>query len=915
MRRWIYLALMAVLFTTTAQAEWLSVTRSSTGTSAKIYRNEITSSVTAGVYTIGEAWTSAQIDFVLGSAFSGTLYVCAVANADLDLDGSVDTAAGCDSVVALSADASSSKVTGKQYYVLDINTAESGSNISRLTIRGTNEQAKTGGVLGEGPLSEMALASPSFGDLWLRDDAGAALDCTTDDSGSSDVLCMYTDAAVWAPAGGAGSRNDNDGDNLYEAAYLWDADGDGSVMVTCSDKDVPDVACKVEGERIYRDFTDDINCAMHGCGFGQMETNGTIYLEDNAVYVNWPCWDYAEPAGFNDPAAANDDLHDSTADTAWDHCPATPSGTGRRFISVARMGWQGNIIGGGFDTRNPETTTGYKRDLGTYLADDRGPQWNTGAQIGQNTWFGIDGFIRGINFGFHSQLGPAGVPSGSGEWTADGDSKGWGTADGDQSINAFNGSLCVADNSSTGTVSANGWAATLVAGDWITIEATSQDPTGATAQTVIAAMRVRDTPSAECNGAGTLDIPLGGRVASGTGGDFGSNPQLITEVSDGFYVTAARSDFFTASGTIDNVTIEPQDWWNESGGDCGQSGMWGSTADGAAADYDCDTNPLVGLWGAGNYEVGKNVVFRHWHQYAVDGASNPGNPVIRARYFYGNGGPIMDYGSGWNFEDIEVWNSQFGTSLISSFGVGVNGRGLKIYNSTFQQIINMNEGQSYNRFEDIQVYASAFTRLFTVNCGNRFNQIRNIKISGHEDQQGTDTNGVVARLTCSDTSNPIEGNVFDGVFMTGPGAATGGTGVSNAAIVFDTDAVIGTSNAAAIRDNRFVGFTYIENGNSLNVKPMLFSVQDDAATSRDVGPDFSLEDVFENNVFYGNSVRLTGGSGTARVYGICGLFDAGGDASSNRCEDPLEGSGNTGADPRGCLNSENGAKPSFEVCD
>ena len=176
------------------------------------------------------------------------------------------------------------------------------------------------------------------------------------------------------PNVGVGSHPD---ERLYQEATLWDADGDNSVWITCSAKDTPDPACKVAGERIYRDFVDDLNCAVYGCGNGQVSPGGTVYLEEG-VYVTWPCWDASNPT-VNDPAATDDNLHDEKTDAAYLDCPVDPySGddSSARLVSGVLKGRDISIVGAGVDLRANDTTTmaarGTGRTQGTTIAVDLG---------------------------------------------------------------------------------------------------------------------------------------------------------------------------------------------------------------------------------------------------------------------------------------------------------------------------------------------------------------------------------------------------------------------------------------------------------------------------------------------------------------------------------------------------------------
>lgn len=98
----------------------------------------------AGVYYVGIAIPTAKMDFDLSTAFAGELFACNKKDADENGDGTVDAAASCTSLTALTADLTNLTIeTTKRYYVLDVNTAESGSNVSLLTIHGSPMQASS----------------------------------------------------------------------------------------------------------------------------------------------------------------------------------------------------------------------------------------------------------------------------------------------------------------------------------------------------------------------------------------------------------------------------------------------------------------------------------------------------------------------------------------------------------------------------------------------------------------------------------------------------------------------------------------------------------------------------------------------------------------------------------------------------
>ena len=102
-----------------------------------------------------------------------------------------------------------------------------------------------------------------------------------------------------------GIKVDSDGNGLYERATLFDADRDGSGPVVCTAKDTPDLACKVAGQVILRDWIDDANVMVRD----HMEQSGELILPA-ATLVSWPCWDASRTTGdggvdWNDPAAEN----------------------------------------------------------------------------------------------------------------------------------------------------------------------------------------------------------------------------------------------------------------------------------------------------------------------------------------------------------------------------------------------------------------------------------------------------------------------------------------------------------------------------------------------------------------------------------------------------------------------------------
>jgi len=117
------------------------------GGTIRVHPVSFTSSQAAGVYSFGLAFPLATMDFERGSAFVGVLYACDTNAPDTDGDADLSDEAACEQLATLSADTANSSMKAKKlYYAVDINTAETGTNVSRLTIKGTFDQVASSGA-------------------------------------------------------------------------------------------------------------------------------------------------------------------------------------------------------------------------------------------------------------------------------------------------------------------------------------------------------------------------------------------------------------------------------------------------------------------------------------------------------------------------------------------------------------------------------------------------------------------------------------------------------------------------------------------------------------------------------------------------------------------------------------------------
>jgi hypothetical protein len=167
----------------------------------------IDTTVSTGTHFIGDSFPTMLIQVEAGTNATGEIWAC-------DSKSETNPSVGkCESLLAFSGSDIDSTVvqSAKPYLHVELITSETGTGTT-LHVYGTYEQVKAGtggsggGVLGEGPLAEMNLATPVHGDLWLLDDSDGVLDDCLTGGGTGDLLCMYTDDNAWSPvAGGSGA--------------------------------------------------------------------------------------------------------------------------------------------------------------------------------------------------------------------------------------------------------------------------------------------------------------------------------------------------------------------------------------------------------------------------------------------------------------------------------------------------------------------------------------------------------------------------------------------------------------------------------------------------------------------------------------------------------------------------------------
>lgn len=742
------------------------------------------------------------------------------------------------------------------------------------------------------------------GSFWIK------VRSTTAVTGGSQMKINCSNIA----GGGSGSAPvDADGNGLYEVAYLWDADGDGSAYVPCTADATPDIACKYSGEIVYRDVVDDINCAVHStCGHGQMERDGILILPIG-VFDGFPCWNASSP-GANTPAQAeiDDSGHDLSASTA--NCPVDEDGA--ILMSVALQGWGGTLLGSGTDSRRLHRglmDATHKRDKATYFTNDYGP---VHLSTDDNRWFGATTNIQMINAGFHSNY--TNTAHFTGASLASGDSKGWWKVyvAADLELWGSENSLCLRNTGGTvGTdYAASGTLGNLRRGDIVVIPTKSN--ANASAVGSYSEVRVRSTPVTACGASNQgLLVPLGGDLVNSATEAASSNrkvyPAYASSITTSERVGHARSNYSDTNVTISNMNLEAQDPYNEIGGRCGTSGsytaptttaepgtIFTTAVDDTNTDFSCDSDQFVGFWGSGHIKL-SGVIINNFSFFPIDGGSSGGSQVLEdVAFMHGNGGALADVsGSGWEFFRTSIDDSTFNTVAFSAFLSGFKVDGLTVRNSSFSTLASFDAQAEGTYWNDIHIESSTFDTAFDFQCDARRHTIRNVYITG----RGYTPHGGVPggiHLGCSVTGTPIRDNLVDGLTIDAPDVTSSVESVP--LLVYQATA----GNEAAILGNTFTNFHALGySGGTTDEAACLFGAYTGDGDTSDATHGHSV--VFRYNSHTNSSVASNGSV-------FCDM-----NSSNNvfQTRSELDTTTPSWGDPTGCGNFDGSVLIPYERCD
>jgi hypothetical protein len=390
----------------------------------------------------------------------------------------------------------------------------------------------------------------------------------------------------------------------------------------------------------------------------------------------------------------------------------------------------------------------------------------------------------------------------------------------------------------------------------------------------------------------------------------------VTLLADNVAVVHARSDYKNTNVTIANMSIEPQDYWNEVGSRCTNDTTNDSVSNGTAFranlaasgtvfieatdnanfDFSCDTNSLIGFWGGGRINL-ENVNIKNFHFYPLDGGSSGGTHIARnVRWMHGQGGPAWDSGNGWQVRDSSIEHSTFNSTAFSVLGAGFLVENLIVKNSVFSYLASLNAISEGSRYFNIRAENSQLAGLFFLDCGAKRNTFRDLYITGrHVFLQGSTPGSFL--LSCSTTSDPITANTLDGMVVDNPDSSINNE--TQPAVLLSTT----TGNTAAILNNTFLNVRAGINtsGGDAGEEGCIFGTYDYVPGG--AAADGGESEVFTRNYFGSSSVPANG-----RVFCVSRDDGTHADITSSAGTTPSYG------DPVGCGNLDGGVPYAHSRC-
>lgn len=246
------------------------------------------------------------------------------------------------------------------------------------------------------------------------------------------------------------------------------------------------------------------------------------------------------------------------------------------------------------------------------------------------------------------------------------------------------------------------------------------------------------------------------------------------------YCLKPDDSYWTGQLFMEDVALDYQDPWNESGGICtanpaaSETGKW-LFADGAGVDSDddCDTNPFFIDYG-GTVHM-QRFAAKDWGAYMFDGGPSHGVATLGPHFYarYGYGEALFDASQFWRIEDLDLGNSRLGLGVpvFGFFGGFTTLRKVGVHNIEAGTVFPFSNAVGH-LIEDLRVWSSKLGYIFYLQCGSRDIVVRHVRTSGIDaghTKTGTSVQAASVVLDCQDPDNPITMNLIEDYYDQAPG--------------------------------------------------------------------------------------------------------------------------------------------------
>jgi hypothetical protein len=261
------------------------------------------------------------------------------------------------------------------------------------------------------------------------------------------------------------------------------------------------------------------------------------------------------------------------------------------------------------------------------------------------------------------------------------------------------------------------------------------------------------------------------KLSRGSGSFYGVHPKR------GLFIGVQKPEYMDSDVTISNLTIGPNDFMNEAGGDCATVYVnpWQESQNGWSDGINCDTGHMAAYVGMGNF-VFDRVIFMHGADYVIDGIShvNGRNLVKRSSFLYQSGKGIMD--GPWNMDDVEIRGGHFYGDVVSNWMGPQWNNNIRVVNNIFTKYTTIS-GYAFNKqFTNFQFLGNTMSSGWYVNGGTFAITWKNIYVDGWRNIPDRNGEAFATKLTNSwniavvafdgySQQRVTSGNTIDGITL------------------------------------------------------------------------------------------------------------------------------------------------------